>query len=57
MLTLLPPEIFYRIHHSFVINLNKVQEYIRTEGYVVLEENKRIPVSRQKKASFLALLD
>ena len=51
---LLPSHIFYRIHHSYVINLEKVREYLKTDGYVVLDENKRIPVSRQKKVSFLS---
>lgn len=50
---LLPPHLFYRIHHSYVINLEKVREYLKTDGYVVLDENKRIPVSRQKKSLFL----
>lgn len=50
---LLPSHLFYRIHHSYVINLEKVREYLKTDGYVVLEENKRIPVSRQKKSLFL----
>lgn len=50
---LLPPHLFYRIHHSYVINLEKVKEYLKTDGYVVLDENKRIPVSRQKKSTFL----
>lgn len=50
---LLPSHLFYRIHHSYVINLEKVREYLKTDGYVVLDENKRIPVSRQKKSLFL----
>lgn len=51
---ILPPEYFYRIHHSYIINIEKVREYLRTDGYVILDENKRIPVSRQKRISFLA---
>lgn len=50
---LLPAHLFYRIHHSYVINLQKVCEYVASDNCVVLEENKRIPVSRQKKSSFL----
>ncbi len=50
---LLPSHLFYRIHHSYVINLEKVREYLKTDGFVVLDENKRIPVSRQKKSLFL----
>jgi two-component system, LytTR family, response regulator len=49
----LPSEIFYRAHNSFVINLNKVREYQKNEGYVVLTNGKQIPVSRTKKGFFL----
>ena len=46
-------EDFYRVHNSYVININKVTEYLKSEGYVVLNNQKKIPVSRQKKSSFL----
>lgn len=51
--TLLPEDIFFRIHNSYIINLKKVKEYFKTDGYVLLENNHKIPVSRQKKAAFL----
>ncbi|WP_298882636.1 LytTR family DNA-binding domain-containing protein [uncultured Polaribacter sp.] len=51
--TLLPEDVFFRIHNSFIINLKKVKEFYKTDGYVVLEQNHKIPVSRQKKAEFL----
>ncbi len=51
--SLLPNELFFRIHNSYVINLKKVKEFYKTDGYVVLENNHKIPVSRQKKAAFL----
>lgn len=50
---LLPEDKFYRIHNSYIINLKKVIEYFKTDGYVVLNNQKRIPVSRNKKSSFL----
>ena len=53
---LLPSESFFRIHNSFVVNLNKIKEFIKTDGYVVLKTNHKIPVSRQKKSDFLNLL-
>ena len=49
----LPEDHFFRIHNSFVINLNKIKEFYKSDGYVVLENNHKIPVSRQKKADFL----
>ena len=50
---LLPDDSFFRIHNSFIINLNKIKEFLKTDGYVVLENNKKIPVSRQRKSDFL----
>lgn len=50
---LLPPDYFLRVHNSFVINLNKVKEFYKADGYVVLEGNHRVPISRQKKSEFL----
>jgi two-component system LytT family response regulator len=53
---LLPGNVFFRIHNSYIINLNKVKEYLKTDGYVVLESNHKIPVSRKKKSAFLNLI-
>lgn len=50
---LLPADTFFRIHNSYVINLTKIKEFIKTDGYVVLNSNHKIPVSRQKKSGFL----
>ncbi len=53
---LLPSNSFFRIHNSYIVNLNRVKEFIKTDGYVVLDTNHKIPVSRQKKSDFLDLL-
>ena len=50
---LLPDDHFFRIHNSFVINLNKIKEFLKSDGYVILEGNHKIPVSRQRKSDFL----
>ncbi|TYP99952.1 LytTR family two component transcriptional regulator [Tenacibaculum adriaticum] len=50
---LLPKNHFFRIHNSFIINLDKIKEFYKTDGYVVIENNHKIPVSRQRKAEFL----
>ena len=50
---LLPEDHFFRIHNSFIINLNKIKEFLKSDGYVVLEDNHKIPVSRQRKSDFL----
>lgn len=50
---LLPENIFFRVHNSFVVNLNKIKEYLKTDGYLIIENNYKIPVSRQRKSDFL----
>lgn len=49
----LPETDFFRIHNSYNINLNQVREYVKSDGYVVLMNGKKIPVSRNKKGFFL----
>ncbi len=53
---ILPEHYFFRIHNSYIINLNKIKEFIKNEGYVVLESNHKIPVARQRKSDFLEKL-
>lgn len=50
---ILPEHYFFRIHNSYIINLNKIKEFIKNEGYVVMESNHKIPVARQRKSDFL----
>ena len=50
---ILPENYFFRIHNSFIINLNKIKEFIKNDGYVVMETNDKIPVARQRKSDFL----
>ncbi|MCK5400986.1 MAG: response regulator transcription factor [Flavobacteriaceae bacterium] len=52
----LPDHEFFRIHNSYIVNLNKIKEYLKTEGYVVMESNHKIPVARQRKSDFLEKL-
>ena len=49
---LLPQDHFFRIHNSYIINLHKIKEFLKSDGYVVLENNAKIPVSRQRKTEF-----
>lgn len=53
---ILPENQFFRIHNSYIINLKKIKEFIKNEGYVVMESNDRIPVARQRKSDFLEKL-
>lgn len=54
--TMLPDERFFRIHNSYIVNLDKIKEFIKSDGYVVLISNHKIPISRQRKAAFLEKL-
>lgn len=48
---------FYRVHNSYLVNLNCIKEYIKKDGhYLVLEDDTSIPVARSKKDELLDLL-
>lgn len=48
---------FFRIHNSFLVNLNHIKKYSRSDGgYVVLESGKSLSVSRSKKEELLEAL-
>lgn len=51
---LLSSEIFVRIHHSYIINKNYVERYIRGDGgQVVMRNGTFLDVSKRKKSEFL----
>jgi two-component system, LytTR family, response regulator len=52
---LLDDQDFFRIHNSYLINLNSVKRYIRGEGgQVVMTNDKTLDVAKLKKKDFLA---
>jgi two-component system LytT family response regulator len=45
---------FFRIHHSYMINLNRVIEFQRQEGgYAVMENDVKLDVSQRRRKDFL----
>ena len=49
---------FLRIHHSHLINLGKISKYIRGDGgYVVMDNNKALSVSRSRKEALLSAFE
>lgn len=51
---LLPDTVFIRIHHSYLINKNGVEKYIRGEGgQVVMKNGVTLDVARRKKEEFI----
>lgn len=54
---LLTPFNFFRVHKRYMINLNYMRKYIRGEGgYVIMEDDSQIEVSRRRRAPFIDLL-
>jgi two-component system LytT family response regulator len=54
---LLPPEIFQRIHHSTLINVTYVSQFLRSDGgYIVLKNGDKLSVSKAKKEMLMARL-
>ena len=51
---LLPPSVFIRIHHSYLINKNGVEKYIKGDGgQVVMKNGVTLDVARRKKDEFM----
>ncbi|MEQ8469666.1 MAG: LytTR family DNA-binding domain-containing protein [Marinoscillum sp.] len=49
---------FHRVHYSHMINLNKIQRYVKGDGgYVIMDDGASVNVSRSKKESFLKALN
>jgi two-component system LytT family response regulator len=61
---LLKDHSFFRIHRSYLINLRRIKSYLRTQatdtfdgdgGCVVMDNNAKLPVSRDKRKVLLGL--
>lgn len=48
---------FYRPHRSYFINLKYIKEYIKKDGgYIVMDNNETVSISKDKKEEFLAIV-
>lgn len=53
----LPHEVFIRIHHSTIVNLNAITHYSRTDGgYVVITTGEKLMVSKARKDALMEQL-
>ena len=53
----LSPYGFFRTHHSHLVNVSHIKEYVRADGgYLLLSNNKEIPVSRNRKEDLLKMI-
>ena len=49
--------VFYKPHRSYLVNLKHLKELSKNNGfYLIMENNKRIPLSIEKKEEFLQLV-
>jgi len=53
----LSPYSFFRAHHSHLVNLQHIKEYVRADGgHLLLSNEKTIPVSRNRKEDLLKMI-
>ena len=54
---MLSPFNFYRVHKRHVINMNYMKKFVKGEGgYLVMDDDVRIEVSRRRRPAFMARL-
>jgi two-component system LytT family response regulator len=47
---------FYRIHNSYLVNLNQIQKFVRGDGgYVVMNDGKSVSIARARRQEFMEL--
>lgn len=44
---------FFRSHRSYIVNLNKISQYIRTGNYIVMDDGFKVSLARERKDEFL----
>ncbi|MEM0991514.1 MAG: LytTR family DNA-binding domain-containing protein [Bacteroidota bacterium] len=55
---ILPPEDFFRVHQSHIVNIKYISSIARKDGgYAVTDDGQEIPISRRKKALLIDLLN
>ncbi|MCF6130269.1 LytTR family DNA-binding domain-containing protein [Flavobacterium sp. AS60] len=56
--SLLLEQQFMRVHNSFLINLNEVKKFVKSDGgYIIMNNNDVVSISRSKKDEFLELMN
>ena len=54
----LPESEFIRVHKSYIININSIDKYMKSDGgYLILEGGQNIPVSVRKKQTVVDLVE
>lgn len=48
---------FFRIHQSYLVNMQHIQRYVRDDGgYVIMVCGEKIPIAKRRKEEFMKLL-
>jgi len=54
----LPEKDFFRIHNSFLVNLNEIKKFVRSDGgYVIMNDGAQVGIARARREEFFALFD
>lgn len=48
---------FFRIHQSHLVNLLKVEKYIRKENMIIMSDGTRLPLARSRKEDFFEVMN
>ena len=55
---LLDKKLFLRVHHSHIINVQKIKKYVKEDGgKIIMDDNSEVPISRRKKDLLFAKLN
>ncbi|MFN8353562.1 MAG: LytTR family DNA-binding domain-containing protein [Spirosomataceae bacterium] len=47
---------FFRCHHSYLVNLNHIRKYVKSDGYLLMDNGRQVEVSKRKKEECMAML-
>lgn len=49
---------FYRVHSSFLININRIKKLVRGDGgYIVMDNDAIVNISRSKRQDFMEMFE
>ncbi|MFC3414426.1 LytR/AlgR family response regulator transcription factor [Algoriphagus hitonicola] len=54
--SILPDQLFFRIHHSYLVNVQRINLLDKTHSNVILDAGVSLPLSRLRKKEFLETL-
>lgn len=53
---LLADQGFIRVHQSHLINTNFIKEFIKSDGYIIMKDGTKVPVSTRKKQVLMDMI-